>query len=160
MSFEGPRPTAGHALRMHDAATVEVPMRSLNRNVLGGLVALAALAVPGCALFSGMAPKMGGGFDAINTMSIAICKVTVYSPDNPSLVYDNEIKHKILIAPGAKASLGYPVEKGADGVPKKPASLAMKVHACKAGNFDLYEVGDVVADIQGIEVESGPVAIR
>ncbi len=122
-----------------------------------------AISIQACGAYMNLMNSLPatGSFKAINTMSVPICKVTVFSPTDPSVSYDNEHKYKVLLAPGAEGGLSYPMKKAQDaGVPSDPDKLSMQVFACKPGNFDQMDVGTQVATIENVDVKSGTVAIR
>ena len=95
---------------------------------------------------------MAGSVEAVNTMSVPVCKVTLYSTSDPGSVYDNTQNAKVLLAPGETKSLSYPIAKDANGGPKSDMKYGMRVYGCKKEAFQM-DPGGQLADVKSVDVK-------
>lgn len=93
-----------------------------------------------------------GSVQAINTMSVPVCKVTLYSTSDPGSVYDNTKNASVLIAPGETKSLSYPIAKDEKGGPKSDMKYGMRVYGCKKQAYDM-DPGGQLADVKDVDVK-------
>jgi len=101
-------------------------------------------------------PKVGMPFKATNTMSVSICKVTVFSRTDPKASNDNEDKYRVLMAPGAARDL-YPPDIDADGG-QPSAKLSLRVQGCVRQNTQEVP-GPVLVTLDDVDTHL-PVTIR
>jgi hypothetical protein len=137
-------------------------VQRINRSLKIGLAVLGLMSMQSCAAYMAVMGSIPvtGSINTINTTSVPICKITLYSVADPAVRYDNENKYKVLLAPGEEGTVSYPMGKTEQGGPTTPEKLAMRVYACKPGNFDQLDVGTQIANIENVDVKSESVVIR
>jgi hypothetical protein len=107
-------------------------------------------------------PMVGGSVPVVNTMSVPICRVTVFAASDPGLEYENERSGNIFLGPGEEGSVSYPQRKDDAGAPVSSADEKwnMKVYGCKKEAYTQKAAGEL-ATIRDVDVRSQtPIAIR
>ncbi len=115
------------------------------------LLALSTLALSGgCAAYTkamGTVMKhtdnIAGSFEAVNTMSVPVCKITV-SPNGGELRDEDELRGDVL-SPGQTARVDIPLMGDPmDPEAPQPESWDVAVYGCDAGPMDTLEPGETV----------------
>lgn len=137
--------------------------------LLPTLLALSTLAVSGgCAAYSKAmgtvlqhTDNIAGSFEAVNTMSVPVCKITV-SPSGGEVRDEDELRGDVL-SPGQTARVDIPLMGDPmDVEAPQPESWDVAVYGCDAGPIDTLEPSDtVLVAFDGTSLENdGSLTIR
>jgi hypothetical protein len=119
-----------------------------------------AVLVPGCAAYAKLMNglPMAGNVKATNTMSVPVCKVTIYSTSDAASTYDNVRNGAVLLNPGDAGELSYPVAKDEKGMPNERMTYGARVFGCEKEAFS-WKAGSLLADIKDVDIKH-PIALR
>jgi hypothetical protein len=106
-----------------------------------------------------MMSTMGGGIEVKNALSVPVCKVSVFAPEDEANAKDNESPDVVLMQPGEEKNLTYPMSKSDAGSVAPPSKLSMRVYGCNIEGISV-QTGELITTMNDVDPQQTLVTIH